>query len=546
MKKFLSGLFALVMSIGLLAGCNLVELNKTKYYNQTVTEIVYKGDKETKKFTMEELLQAYNTYGYQYVQNGSTAEEALSQTVELMVQRYLLVEKIKSEISLTQNEKNSLKKQTYDSINSQLNELESEIRVEWDLVLKQPEATTEEETSLRAAYTPYEPKVEKQTDSNGLNPVLVRVEADEEEVVEDPGEFVQYVTDQRVSAEAMKRFINQVKENNENLGKNVKDDDILKNEIDRIYGILEENKYISKYQEIVLENAEVKTSEVVESYIAKYKRDKQTYENDYEAYHAAIAEDASAIYYHPNSANTEYMWVTHILFKFSDEQTVQIEKLEADLKSNTIDKTYYDAKMEELTSLENTVVKYVNDSGEVVSTTAAAAYEDIRQGVARFDSDIYFTERAQAFNDYIYKYNDDEGIMNKDFAYVVNIDTSVSDRMVKPFADEARDLYAQGLGSMSAAPVKTEYGYHVLLNLGKVQNIVSSAEIDSLTWQKLYSVTTQPSSTKTLFHLEYDNLALDSNTVSVYFDNLIKDLTASVKEIKYHETVYKTLLTINQ
>ena len=112
MKKFLSGLFALVMSIGLLAGCNLVELNKTKYYNQTVTEIVYKGDKETKKFTMEELLQAYNTYGYQYVQNGSTAEEALSQTVELMVQRYLLVEKIKSEISLTQNEKNSLKKQT--------------------------------------------------------------------------------------------------------------------------------------------------------------------------------------------------------------------------------------------------------------------------------------------------------------------------------------------------------------------------------------------------------------------------------------------------
>ena len=395
-------------------------------------------------------------------------------------------------------------------------------------------------------YTPYEPKVEKQTDSNGLNPVLVRVEADEEEVVEDPGEFVQYVTDQRVSAEAMKRFINQVKENNENLGKNVKDDDILQNEIDRIYGILEENKYISKYQEIVLENAEVKTSEVVESYIAKYKRDKQTYENDYEAYHAAIAEDASAIYYHPNSANTEYMWVTHILFKFSDEQTAQIEKLEADLKSNTIDKTYYDAKMEELTSLENTVVKYVNNSGEVVSTTAAAAYEDIRQGVARFDSDIYFTERAQAFNDYIYKYNDDEGIMNKDFAYVVNIDTSVSDRMVKPFADEARDLYAQGLGSMSAAPVKTEYGYHVLLNLGKVQNIVSSAEIDSLTWQKLYSVTTQPSSTKTLFHLEYDNLALDSNTVSVYFDNLIKDLTASVKEIKYHETVYKTLLTINQ
>ena len=38
-------------------------------------------------------------------------------------------------------------------------------------------------------------------------------------------------------------------------------------------------------------------------------------------------------------------------------------------------------------------------------------------------------------DDLIYIFNDDPGIMNSEFDYVVNLDTEVTDQMVKPFAD---------------------------------------------------------------------------------------------------------------
>ena len=550
MKKLLSCLFALIISVSMLAGCNLIEINKSKFYNQVVTEIVYADKTPTKKFTMEDLRQAYLSYGYQFVQNGASAEEALRQTAELMVQRYMLVEEIKTKITLTDNEKNTLKKQTYENINSQLSELESEIRVEWDKVFTSPSATDEASTSLRVSYEEYEPTIEIAYDENGLNPYLKRVDPEEDEIVEDPGEFVQEITDKDVSEEAMKRFKNQLKENNENLGKKIKDADLIKEEINRIYKILEENKYISKYQEVLLQNSEINAQAAVDSYIEKYKRDYEKFANNKSAYHNQMKEDASAVYYHPNSGN-EYMWVTHILFKFSDEQTAKLEQLKTDLESNTIEKDYYDEQVEIITSMENTPVQYVNNKGEVVKTNVVAAFADVEHGVNSYDPDFNFTLRVQAFNDYIYKYNDDEGIMNKDFAYVSNLDTSVEDIMVKEFADEARDLFnkdkkrgSECKGSMSVTPVKTQFGYHVVLNLGPVKNIVEYRNINNLTWNALYNVKTQPSSNKTLLHYEYDALKLDSNTVSTYMNGLLADLTASAKKLNYYE--YRMFKLIDQ
>ena len=552
MKKFLSCLFSLVMCVSLLAGCNLIDLNKTKYFSQTVVEIVYNDNTKTKKFTNEDLLQAYNNYGYQFAQNGTatTAKEVLRQTAELMVQRYMLVEEIKTKISLTQNEKNTLKKQTYDSVNAQLLELEGEIRVEWDRVISQPDNETTEPEKLRDVFTEYKPTVKKETDSNGLNPKLVRVNDEEEEQVSDPGEFVQNVTDADISSEAMKRYLKLLKENNDKLGKKVKEQDLLKNEINRIYGILEENKYINKYQTELLNKADINSDAVVNAYKEKYKRDYEKYYNNEAAYHEAMASDegAGSVYYHPNSGN-EYVWVTHILFGFSDEQKAEIEKLKKDLESNTIEQSYYDARMAEVTSLDKTPVKYVNENGETVVTNAEAAFNDVVSGVNRYNAETNFTLRAEAFNNYIYKYNDDPGIMNKDFAYVVNLDTTVKDKMVKEFADEARSLFkADALkgsdvkGAISSTPVKTDYGYHVILNLGAVKNVVEYKNIDSLTWNALYNVKTQPALNKTLFNYEYDLLNLDANLVSTYLNGVIADLTSTAKKINYFDSRYEKLL----
>lgn len=552
MKKILSCLFSLMLCLFVFAGCNLIELNKTRYYSQVAVKIIY-SDNKTKEFTMEDFYWTYVNYGYQYAEqnaeSGVTAKDALENNAKLMVERFVLIEDIKTKITLTDSEKNALKKQVYDSLNAQLKELESEVRVEWNRVVSEPEASKEEDKTLRAAYNEYSPTIELAKNAEGEfakdengSFYLGRVVEKDEQVVADPGQFKQNITDQEISDEAMKRFKKKLQTVNENLGKKVKDQDLLSNEIARMYSILEENKYISKYQTMLLNNAQIKSDSVVNAYIDKYKRDYEKYSNNESAYHTAMASDASAVYYHPNSGN-EYMWVTHILFKFSEAQTAEINKLKADLKSNTIEESYYNAKMAEVTSMDNTIVKYVNEAGETVSTNVTNAFADINQGVNRYSADSNFLDRAAAFNNYIYKYNDDEGIMNKDFAYVVNLDTSVEDKMVKEFANESRALYQKdlqrgvGKGSMSL-PVKTEFGYHVILNLGAVKNIVEYQSINNLTWNALYNVKTQPSSNKTIFNYEYDTLKLDENFVSTYLSGVISDLTASVKRIDYYSDRY--------
>ena len=279
------------------------------------------------------------------------------------------------------------------------------------------------------------------------------------------------------------------------------------------------------------------------SYKEKYKRDYEKYEYNEAAYHTAMANDASSVYYHPNSGN-EYVYVTHILFKFSDEQTKEIENIKNLYKSNSITKAVYEARLAEAQSIDRTVVTY-EENGVTKTTSATLAYQDILANVNKYDQDVQFELRAKEFNKYLYKYNDDEGIMNKDFAYVVNLDTNVTDQMVKPFADEARRLQKEdGVGAMSE-PILTDYGYHVMFNLGPVKNVVNYSEINNLTWEALYNVKTQPSSEKTLFHLEYDAINSNSNKVSTILTSKVADLTAEVEVIKYWEKRYLTLLEQN-
>lgn len=552
MKKFITYIFSLLFCVTMFAGCSLIQLNPTKYYSQTVAQIVY--DKNNKvNFTMKDLLEAYDNYGYQLQQNDSTlsSEDALKQTAELMVQRYMLVKEIKNQIGeLTQGEKNVLMRETYEHINTTLASLEDEIRVEWDRVVneddKEEDSSTEEEGPTE--YQEYEPTVERvyyEEEVNGVTKYkskLVRVEEEKEpEDESDPGKFVQNITDADVSAEAWKRYMKTLQKNNEELGIKLSDEKAFEKEINRIYGVLEENKYISKYQEHLTKNLEIDSTSVVESYKQKYKRDYELYSNNESAYHTAMANDASTVYYHPNSGN-EYVYVTHVLLGFSDETLAKIKNLEKLYQSNSIEKSVYEAKLKQLQNIETTMIDYYDEKGNKKQISAQLAYEEIYNNVSKYDKDVNFELRAKEFNKYIYKYNTDQGILNRDFAYVVNLDTNVEDQMVKEFADEARRLQKkEGVGAMSE-PILTEYGYHIILNLGPVTNVVEYNNIDNLTWEALYNVKTQPSSEKTLFHVEYDALNSDETKVNAILTSLVNDLAAQVEVVNYWEKRYLTLL----
>lgn len=551
MKKFITYIFSLLFCVTMFAGCSLIQLNPTKYYSQTVAQIVY--DKNNKvNFTMKDLLEAYDNYGYQLQQNNSTlsSEDALKQTAELMVQRYMLVKEIKNQIGeLTQGEKNVLMRETYEHINTTLASLEDEIRVEWDRVVneddKDEDSSTEEGPTEYQEYKPTVERVYYEEEVNGVTKYkskLVRVEEEKEpEDESDPGKFVQNITDADVSAEAWKRYMKTLQKNNEKLGIKLSDEKAFEKEINRIYGVLEENKYISKYQEHLTKNLEIDSTSVVESYKQKYKRDYELYSNNESAYHTAMANDASTVYYHPNSGN-EYVYVTHVLLGFSDETLAKIKNLEKLYQSNSIEKSVYEAKLKQLQNIETTMIDYYDEKGNKKQISAQLAYEEIYNNVSKYDKDVNFELRAKEFNKYIYKYNTDQGILNRDFAYVVNLDTNVKDQMVKPFADEARRLQKkEGVGAMSE-PILTEYGYHIILNLGPVTNVVEYNNIDNLTWEALYNVKTQPSSEKTLFHVEYDALNSDETKVNAILTSLVNDLAAQVEVVNYWEKRYLTLL----
>ena len=551
MKKFITYIFSLLFCVTMFAGCSLIQLNPTKYYSQTVAQIVY--DKNNKvNFTMKDLLESYNNYGYQLQQNDSSmsSEDALKQTAKLMVQRYMLVKEIKNQIGeLTQGEKNVLMRETYEHINTTLASLEDEIRVEWDRVVneddKDEDSSTEEGPTEYQEYKPTVERVYYEEEVNGVTKYkskLVRVEEEKEpEDESDPGKFVQNITDADVSAEAWKRYMKTLQKNNEKLGIKLSDEKAFEKEINRIYGVLEENKYISKYQEHLTKNLEIDSTSVVESYKQKYKRDYELYSNNESAYHTAMANDASTVYYHPNSGN-EYVYVTHVLLGFSDETLAKIKNLEKLYQSNSIEKSVYEAKLKQLQNIETTMIDYYDKNGNKKQISAQLAYEEIYNNVSKYDKDVNFELRAKEFNKYIYKYNTDQGILNRDFAYVVNLDTNVEDQMVKEFADEARRLQKkEGVGAMSE-PILTEYGYHIILNLGPVTNVVEYNNIDNLTWEALYNVKTQPSSEKTLFHVEYDALNSDETKVNAILTSLVNDLAAQVEVVNYWEKRYLTLL----
>lgn len=545
LKKLLSIIFAIFVSVGVLAGCNLVQINSSKYYTQTVAEVVFQNT--TKTFTMKDLLTAYNNYGYQYMQNGSSAEEAVKSTVDTMIDRALLVDAIKAmpDMTLTNVELQQLKRDTYANINETLSQIETEVLKDWKLEVEDGEAEEEEKTSLRTKYTPYEPTV-----IIGEDGTLTRVIKPDTNVDEsNAGEFVQNITNPKVSAEAWKRYTNTLKETAKAEGvKNKSVTELFNREIDRIYKVLEENKYIEKFQKAYTNSLNINSDMVVKRYVDLVTRDYYKYENNLKAYHAAMRSDAKGVYYHPTGAANAYLNVTHILVKLSAEQNEEIAELNKRLTAKEITQSDYDYYLNQIK--QRTQVSYETEGGEVKQKSIFSVYNEVEQSVGAFSKNTASgrVNRAKAFNELIYKYNDDTGIMNSDFAYVVNL-TEVegqSDIMIEEFTKASRNLHTdsgKGAGSISdlvfAEFADGEYGFHIIMNLGVVENYVPYSIVNNTTWQKLYQKTTQPAIEKTLFHVLYDELASDETNTRT--SQIVSEVKQTIKVINKYESRYKNL-----
>ena len=179
-------------------------------------------------------------------------------------------------------------------------------------------------------------------------------------------------------------------------------------------------------------------------------------------------------------------------------------------------------------------------TGEVVSERSISANKvlsNLQADLAKCTTD---EQKTQVFKDYIYTYNEDGGIMNAEYAYVIGTEES---RMVESFTNASRDLHEQGVYGEISGLVVSEYGVHIIFYMGGIENPI---EINSIVdfkmkesdIEKLASKKLNEFNNKTLFDKVFEQLSSDNYSI---FENM--NLNVLKKDIKITEypDVYKNL-----
>ncbi len=533
-KKILCAI-ALILLLGvncLLSACSLVTINNTKYLSQTVASV------DDIKISMEDLILGYNSFGYNYVQQQSyTAEQAVKQTLEDLINRELVLKKAKEkfgELSITKQ--NEIWKEVYDYVNSQVKTYVDEIVKNENLTLPNSE-TSEEETLTR--FTPYEKKVTRTFNSQTNEYEYSRVKENEEE---SDTELIEFTLNEYgiegLAQRGYSKYISKTKKSREEY-KDLNENEVFEKEINRIYKIYEKNKYMTMFQEDYEQNMEIDFEKIKDKYIELVKSSAFTYALDEDAYNKKMQDTSSGageVYYQP--FGERYIQVSHVLLKYSDEQTNQIKELDTKLSIGQITPEQYKEKVDKIASEIKVKNKLDKNAQE---KTVQEVYDEIKNALKNCETG---KEKVAKFIEFIEMYNDDEGILNainsQSQYYAINLDTNVADTMIKEFAVASRELYTNNSQKYSIydKPVLGSYGYHIIFNLGVIDNDISLANIENVTISYLYEKEVMEGTNKSLFDKMLE--IVDSSTYSEYQSSLIKDLRSG-KTINYNKTAYEKL-----
>lgn len=545
MKKILSLLITIGMCFSLLVGCNLFSINPDKYYSQVVATA------GGHSFTMYDLLQAYELYGENYTNNGSSYEEAIKSSLDDMIDRTLLIDYIKENnlYPLTAEDYNDIKLTVYESIQSSITSFEDQIKTERGI----KEDDDDGDDSSTTEEGNYVSKFIIDEDSATFN-IKRRVTVDSN-YGKDPGEFVQVkdIVYPDISEEAYDRYIKTLQNKARQYGKSDKVEDVKKAEYDRLTKVYTENKYISKIQDSYYQDIEIVKQDVVSSYVSSFAEDYVTYNNKNYNYNTTMSGAASNytgdMYYHPE---VNYMSVAHILLKYDKTTETNIALLKAKLEENNPDYTEEDYNADVLELSETMQVEYTDENGNKKYATAKEVFNKVKNEIDQIEV-LDVADRAKKFYELIDMYNDDEGITTAEFGYLIPLNITdkngAKDSMIAEFADDSRALNkanANG-GNISEELVLGSYGYHIIFNMGEVKNLFSLEEMQNpevhfeKIWTTLFNTTVTLTTNETLFDRVYDNLGTSEDTLlNTYIENLIKTAKAGL-EIKKYEGRYDNL-----
>lgn len=560
-KKFLILVTLLMCFCFVLSGCTLFERDLSKYYNQTVVDIQY-ADGKSVKINKKEFLIAFNNYGAQYVSNGYSYDFAVEATLTALINQKVLIEDSKDKITFTNLERNTMWKDTYKSLFTNLQEYIDEIKEEWEITIAEE---TEEEDSTSTKYTPYSPEAEVVYENGHyvIKVVSTTKEDDDvalictsdklEDIVDSLYNAVYAKTAQnndmtdyqkqtaRVYQEAIKRYINFLKTTEEGLKLSTDNAEVFKREIERIYNIKYESTVISKMKEYIsyqTDLSQITTADVLNYYKSMVLESMVSYQVDDSGYDNDMLKNFSDVNYF---TNTDYFYVSHILLQYNnDEQKNKYTELSTLLKDEEISKTVYD---QEIQLLANEIIATEKDSdGNVVKDSNKKAGQVLTELQDALAICTTSTQKDQVFKEFLYRYGQDTGTNNAEYMYVMN--TEGESGMVAAFEDASRELDTDGTYGAITGLVVSEYGVHIIYYGGRVQNTFEFANADDVKFEEsdikiMTETLLSPFNNKTLFDKVYESIVIaerSSNQI-MYLNTLKSDL----KIIKYTDA-YKELL----
>ena len=577
-RKFTIIIMAVLMlSMSVLTGCSLITRNWEKYYNAVVSTIIDQ-DKNKIEITKRDLITAYNSYGYYFEQYyGQTREEAVKSTLEQLESRKLTIrasekmfkEKNGNDQILTDKEKAYLWKETSDALEENFMSYVNQVTGTTSKEEEEDDSAIKFNSYEKQAILNEQNVIEK---VKGLDELLSDFEFDpanakdianpeDKKLIYDNLVKLVMSTSGNVYSKAFNEYRKALERSEEGLT-SIKDKTVtalFDREIDRIYKVLYDNFMIEKYSDSFKDKSttsNVTNSKLLELYTNKVLSSYNQYvlEGDSE-YENNVLSGLKDIYYFKDGQNdTKFYTVSHVLFKFSDAQTEQYNKAKSDLEAGRISINVYNEKMDALYDAITPTVRAkdsttgiyneVEDKDLMVyERSAKTLYEEIKYQVEHAgdgltDKNQIAIAKAEKFNEFIYKYNEDPGIMNAEFNYVMGVNKSQAteddfieladgrryksySQMVSEFTLAGAELYNDGEGQIGdlSGMVMTENGIHIMMYTGECKNLFDiivngvngvQVALGDGAIQTLYTERLNVCVDKTIFDKLYDELNTDN------------------------------------
>lgn len=567
----------LILGTSVVTGCSLVTTNYDKYYNAVAARIDFKDGSKI-EITRKDLRIAYSTYQFnQYVENyGFTQEEAYTKALDYLVSKELAIRdaEIKSkelnadDAILTSKEKTYLWEKTYESmesnIDSYLNKQETEDKktnenaVTRNVFERQAELVYDEQKDEYSLILPESAKSEFEAHefwSAGNKDA--ETSAGKEEIF---NLMQSYIKDNNPLKDAYQKYLSDIKTSEKELKLSTDAKSVFTREIERVYGIVYDSYMVNKYQDFVSSNKtnNVLISEMLELYSSRVRADYSTYSGTDQK--ETIKEKSGELYYFEDDA--DWFYVSHILIKFDsneqaeyDKYTAEIEKIKKgeesqysiDFAQSKIDDLYNNlVGIQRVETSENVF----EEQEGVVAPNVSVVFDRIKEEV---NSAKNSREKIEKFNDLIYVYNEDPGMLNSTYNYIVGVDyskptldddglektsyTSYSN-WVEEFNNAAIQLYNNGngeIGNLYDGLIKSNYGVHIMMYAGEAGNLFNNIdgnfELQTKDIVKLYNTRLNEGTAKTYFDLMYEECVPESSAI---FQNIdLKRLKQDTKKITY-------------